>query len=303
MGPWGRFLTLDEVARMSSAPYEETFQHQGDLCFLAEVPALAHIGERFDQIDEEWLEYTASDEELERWRQFAARVGELMEQAKRGEAPDWATIETQLQESGDCLSQAIQRVAGPIHEYFETGQMPLPEYLEWILQGAETMWSFSGGGLDTDAFEARCDRLTARLAEAGYETESDRRMREEEPERYEFLAMFRQFIDRQDELRPQIEASLRAMHRWMDEGDPVRLPSDRVLFPENADATDVPLQCFQIHQAYLDPEHEGRIVLELDSQFGHFEEHGCCISIRDGAVESYGTWDDVSGDEEFDEED
>jgi hypothetical protein len=46
----------------------------------------------------------------------------------------------------------------------------------------------------------------------------------------------------------------------------------------------------------------GRVVLGLDSQFGHFDEHGCLIAIRDGAVERFGTWDEVYGDDDWDDE-
>jgi hypothetical protein len=430
-----------EVFAMETRPYEDTFRYRGDLCFFAEVPALTHIGKRFDELADECFEYTAPDEELERWKQLSARLGEYMKQVREGKVTHWAGIQKQLERDfGEHLKQATQRIAGPIHEYFQTGQMPLAEYLEWVLHGAESMWALNGGaahGQDMEAFQARVDRLTARLQSAGYESETDRQLRAEDPETYEFLTksldlmmgsmnesdpeafenifenmmskqmelfrqspmfeqaqqsldqmreqiealresdpalyqeqmehfeqmrrftedptsaieemvtaeaggdeesddedadmddhaarvvtpgslqfncgqrdsvsadqinQFKDFIERQEALRREIEVALRELHKWMDQGSPFRLPSDSVLFPENPDESDVPLQCFRIREVDLEPDARGRIVLVLDSQFGHFDEHGCYIEICDGEVKSFGTWDDVFGGDDFDEE-
>jgi hypothetical protein len=115
----------------------------------------------------------------------------------------------------------------------------------------------------------------------------------------EQVKLFQDFVARQDALRPGIEQALREMHAWMHPGTPMS-PGDRLLFPQHPDQSDVPLQCFTIDQVSLEP--GGRVVLGLDSQFGHFDEHGCLIAIRDGAVERFGTWDEVYGDEDWDDE-
>src|SRR5436190_1167561 len=63
---------------MPVAPYENTFREDGELCFLAEVPALAHIGGRFDELSESSFCYVAPDQEQQRWRQLAGRLEQLL---------------------------------------------------------------------------------------------------------------------------------------------------------------------------------------------------------------------------------
>jgi hypothetical protein len=418
---------------MPAAPYNETFRQRGEICFRADIPALAHIGARFDELTDGWMEASAPPEELEQWQRLCTRLEELTAAAGHGEVKSWRKVDTGLERDfGDYFAQARMHVMRPIHEYFESGQMPLAEYVEWHLHGAETMWMRNAGpgrGPDAAAYQARLDRLTARLREGGYETQQDREMQEEDPERYAFLAksaalamdamkdpdpdalqdmltqqldmfrqspmfeqgqqmleqmkrqaeelrdsdpdlyeqqrqsfeqmqrmmedpaaaikamqsqldmdddeegdedaapvqeqppgrltfncgrakkpsrgqiaLFEQLVARQGQLRPQIERALREMHGMMAPEGPMMHPGDRLMFPPNADETDVPLQCFSITQVNLDEE-DGRVVLALDTQFGHYDEHGCFIAVRDAAVESYGTWDDVYGGDDFDEDD
>jgi hypothetical protein len=418
---------------MAPAPYNETFCQRGDLCFRADIPALAHIGARFDEITDGWMEASAPPEELEQWRRLCSRLEELTAAAGHGEVKSWRKVETGLERDfGDYFAQARHHVMRPIHEYFESGQMPLAEYVEWHLQGAETMWMRNAGpgqGPDSATYQGRLDRLTARLRDGGYETQQDREMREEDPARYAFLAksaalamdaisnpdpnamqdmftqqlemyrmsplftqgkemlermrqqaeqyrdsdpelyqeqlesvaqmqrmmedpaaaikemqsqldmgedeegdedatptqeqppgrltfncgrakkpsrgqiaLFQQFVTQQEQLRPEIERALREMHAVMAPDGPMMHPGDRLMFPPNADETDVPLQCFSITQVNLDDQN-GRVVIALDTQFGHYDEHGCFIAVRDGAVESYGTWDEVYGGDDYDDED
>jgi hypothetical protein len=352
---------------------------------------------------------------------------QLRAQTGHESAEPWPETEKRLeQEFADTFAQVRGRVSG-VQEFFSTGQMPLAEYVEWLLLGTEQLWALHGGsgqGLDMDAYQARTNRLTRRLASAGYESEADRRMRQEDPARYEFLSksaelllqsmddadpqahdnmiveqmklfrdspmseeaqqaekqmreglerlrdthpdlyeqqiqeleqtkrfvadpaaaiqemkaaaaanvagdvpeprrgaapgqllfrcgrrkkitkaqirLFQELVDYQERLRSQIDAALRDMHRRMQGPKPFSWPGDRVLFPDDPDATDTPLQCFRIEHVSLRPERGRRIVLGLDTLFGHFEEHGCSMLIRNGTVERYGTWDDVFGDEDAD---
>jgi hypothetical protein len=411
------------------APYEQTFRHDGNLCFFAPVPALAHIGQRFEELSDASFHYQAPEGEQHQWRQLVHRLEILLEQARSGSLQSWSAIHDQLnQEFQEAFVLACGRVSRYVQEYFDTGQMPLTEYLEWIIHGAETMWSLNGGqGLDMNRFQTRVDRLTQRLQSSNYESELDRRLREQDPQRYEFLTnsmqlmlgslndadpqahermiaqqmelfrqspmfgqaqqsmvemrkrleslrdtdpelyaqqmrgleetqrfwenpaaamqdmttddvdqvdtvpdhevkqdaattppgqllfscgrcetinaeqivLYQQFVDRQETLRPAIERALREMHRWMQPATPFSWPGDRVLFPENPNESDIPLHCFRIQQVGLLPKPGGCIVLDLDSQFGHFDEHGCSLLIRNGRLERYGTWDDVFGDGEF----
>jgi hypothetical protein len=73
-------------------------------------------------------------------------------------------------------------------------------------------------------------------------------------------------------------------------------------------SSDIPLQCFRIDGITLEPAKKGRIVLDLESHFGHFDEHGCYILVRDGKIERYGEWDEVpvgeeDGDDDFGDDD
>lgn len=433
---------------MSTAPYEQTFRLRGELCFRASIPALAHIGKRFDQLGEESFRYQAPAGEQNQWSQLVQRLEWLKDHGNISQTQVWPELSQHLdREFPDTFAQARGRVNRYVQEYFDTGQMPLAEYLEWIIHSAETIWSLSGGqGLDMENFQRRVDRLNQRLQTSDYESEMDRRLKNEDPQRYEFLSnsmqllmksmndpdpkahermidaqmelfrkspyfeqarqsmeqmrnqieslrdthpelyeqqikgfdqaerfwkdptgamkygaddaseksldlpsaddleegdehegdqpeidfdaleelveevqsippgqllfncgkrdrvsdpqidLFQQFVDRQDALRPQVEQALREMHRWMHPGKPFSWPGDQLLFPDNPDVTDVPLQCFRIQEVSLDSNHSGNILLILDSHFGHFDEHGCYLRIRDGVVDRYGTWDDVLSD-------
>ena len=407
---------------MTSQPYKNTFKQGGDLCFLAELPSLAHLGRDFEALIDDWTHYRGPPEEIEPWKKLSQRLADLASEAPAGRSGNWEALVAELRE--ECpvpISQLQPRANGTVRELFESGQMPLAEYLEWFQHAVETQWALhagAGNGPDMDAFTARVDRLSRRMETAGYETQWDRQMKAEDPERYEFLqqsatlavqamrdpdpdalaqtfekqmelyrqsplfaeskkqmeqmrqqietlkdsnpdlyqqqlstleqmerfiqdpaanppmplsalddgddeleaaaadsadlpaghfrfhcgkrkqvsskqaALFNQLVASQEALRPQIEAALRELHRWMAEGDPMRLPSDRVLFPNGPDQSDVPLRCFRITDISLDDD-RGRAILSFDTPFGHFEEHGCYVAIRDGKVERFGTWDDV----------
>jgi hypothetical protein len=422
---------------MADAPYENTFRRGGDLCFLADVPAWKHIGARYEELTTAASDYVAPAAEQEQFRRLCERLQELIDTVATGGGPDWPTIQRQLSgEFGDCFAHCQRRVMGNIDEYFQSGQMPLAEYLEWHLHGAETLWSMNGGGdygLDKAAFEARVERLMQRLQQSGYQTAAERRYRQESPERYEFMqqslgllnqtlgddppdlealavqqmelfrkspffaqaqgmleemrqrleplrqtdpelyeqqvanlenmrrfqedpaaalreltaslpaspfdrddedaaadddeptgesaevappppgrfvfncgrcqkpskrqiGLFQDLVARQEALRPGIERALRELHDRMGPGDPALSPGDRLLFPKNPDQTDVPLNCFHILEITLEDGKSGRAVLNLDSPFGHYDEHGCHIAIQNGVVGPDGTWDDVYGD-------
>jgi hypothetical protein len=87
------------------------------------------------------------------------------------------------------------------------------------------------------------------------------------------------------------------MHGWMNQGA-ANDPREAVLFPADADQTDVPLRAFAVERIELDP--DGKFaILWLDTLFPHFDEHGCGIRIENGKVARYGTWDEVrEGDED-----
>ena len=427
---------------MPAAPYKQTFRERGNLCFYADVRELAHIGARFSEISDAQFTASAPPDELAQWSRFAKHLQKLIDEAVSGKLRVWPQIDDELQRlDGVRYEQARDRVMRPVHEFFTSGQMPLPEYLEWLLWGTEQVWALHCGAgdgprPDDQVMQARTDRLTQRLQAGGYEAETDRRMRAADPERYEFMSrsaelamtalnspdpaatdqlfdqmlelfkqspmftegqqtldnlrrqaearresdpelserqqrsvermqqmmvnpaaamaemqarlaeksrellagleneklegggedvsgehvpgrlkfncgacptpsaeqikLFEELIAGQSRLRPGIEAALREMHGWMGADGPHLTPGDRVIFPPSPAATDIPLQCFQIASINLEAGTRPRIVLALDSLFGHFDEHGCFIAIRDGAVESYGTWDEVYGGDDFD---
>jgi hypothetical protein len=410
---------------MPAKPYEATFRADGELCFFAEVPALSHIGRRFSELSDRSTHFVAPAGEQERWKQLTQRLEKLIGEVKDKPATAWPAIESHLKrEFAAEYPQASDRLPRGIREFFETSQMPLPEFVEWLLHGAETAWSENGGdqnGLDSSAYNARIDRLTKRLRTAGYQSEQDRRMRQQDPARHAFMAQsmnllaqnmnnpdpqsfqqmmveqmkllrespffqkaqeaqqefrsqlehlresdpelyrqqieqldqadrfmanpaaglaelraahaaaeveeetpdedepdgeppvagpgqwrfrcgkqkavtpaqvrqFEEMLQHQEGLRPQVEAALREMHGWMGSPGPHNRAGDRVLFPDNAEATDVPLNCFSVRQVSLEKD---EIVVTFDSLFGHFEEHGCGIIVRDGKVDRFGTWDEL----------
>ncbi len=423
---------------MCAAPYETTFRHDGNLCFLAPVPALEGIGGRFDELFEASQNYHAPPEECRPWRELSERLQEIASQAKRGERVDWPEVRRALeQEYGQRMTKTMQGIMRPISEYFETKQMPLAEYLEWVLQAANQCWSrIADKGFDWDTHQAHIERLTAELGTRNYETASDRQTREADPARYaervrmlqdtmqilnepdpakyqelmkqqlsslqdspmfaemrrqlgqfkerfadmpatspeerenqqrgleeveklytdpmayyqnliakipgcqpangelnegviddpteideddeppegplqippgQFLFrcgdrekvtpkqidQFEQFMAAQETLRPKIEKALRKMHDQMDPMGQYTFPGERVFFPAEPDSSDIPLQCFRVEKIELSGKKGGSVVIDFDSQFGHYDEHGCLILIRDGKLEGSGTFDDV----------
>jgi hypothetical protein len=171
---------------MSAAPYETTFRHDGELCFLAPVPALAQIGLRFDGLFEASKNYLAPPDECKPWRELSARLRDVADRAKRGESVEWPEILRQLeQEYGQRMTKTMQGVMRPVSEFFETKQMPLSEYLEWVLQAANQCWArIADKDFDWDTHHAQLDRLTAELGTRHYETASDRQRREADPAGY-----------------------------------------------------------------------------------------------------------------------
>jgi hypothetical protein len=109
------------------------------------------------------------------------------------------------------------------------------------------------------------------------------------------VQLYENFLKNQARLRPQIEAALREMHQQMHPGLPFSWPGDRVLFPEHPENSDVPLQCFAVARATLQPK-DGTVLLALESHFGHYDEHGCYLLIKGDKLERYGTWDEVCQD-------
>jgi hypothetical protein len=93
---------------------------------------------RFDALSETSFDYVAREQEQRQWRQLAGRLEQLVAETGRPTAEPWAQVEKRLeQEFGDAFAQARGRVPQPVHEFFQTRQMPLSEYVEWLLLGTE----------------------------------------------------------------------------------------------------------------------------------------------------------------------
>lgn len=422
---------------MSAAPYEVTFRHAGNLCFFARVPALEGIGARFDELFEASNNYQAPPEECQPWRELSARLRDIADRAKGGEPVAWPEVQRGLEhEFGERMTKTMRSITRPVSEYFETKQMPLAEYLEWVLQAANQCWArIADKDFDWDTHQAHIERLTAELGTRHYETAHDREQREADPTGYadrvrmlqqtmqvlnepdpakyqelmeqqlaslkdspfftrmrdqlgevkerleampasspeekenqlrgfeqvekfwtdpiahyksllanipggeasnvdaneeviddpteidadeepepalqippgQFLFrcgdrekvtpkqidQFEQFMAAQETLRPKIEKALRKMHDQMDPMGQFTFPGERVFFPAEPDSSDIPLQCFRVEKIELSGKKGGSVVIDFDSQFGHYDEHGCLILIRDGKLEGSGTFDDV----------
>jgi hypothetical protein len=80
------------------------------------------------------------------------------------------------------------------------------------------------------------------------------------------LLLFTRLVQHQEELAPKIEKVLRAMHAEMADSTNLDDPKERVLFPENAAESDVPLSYFRIESIML-PEAGDRIGMNFDSVF------------------------------------
>jgi len=101
--------------------------------------------------------------------------------------------------------------------------------------------------------------------------------------------LFTWVVEHQQDLAPKIEKALRMMHAEMAKSADLDDPNERVLFPENAAGTDVPLSYFRIESITL-PEAGDRIGMTFDSVYGH-EEHGCALVIEGGEVTDFGGTD------------
>lgn len=420
---------------MAAAPYEHSFRRDGELSFFAPVPTMAHIGQGFDELNDASLNFKRPPGEIEPWQRLCHRLQGLVDEAKQGTLPpSWPELQAKL--SREFPENFTKLNINPnVREYFETNQMPVGEYVEWVLLAASQQWAaVADDDFDWDAFQARIERLTSQLREAGYTTARDRQARAEDPAGYaarlrmleqtmnalnqpdpadyekmvaqqlealqksplfdqmkerfertkellggmdltpeereqqrrgfeqveklwsdpaghlrdlmaglaagkemppgmsdedfddlgadegddadhdfpqaapgEFLfrcgdrekptpkqvAQFEAFLAAQEQLRPEIEKALRDMHKWMDPGGRFPIAGDRVFFPENPDDSDVPLQCFKVTAITLSGKKGGSVVIDFDTPFGHFDEHGCMIVIRNGKLVRYGTFDDV----------
>ena len=93
-----------------------------------------------------------------------------------------------------------------------------------------------------------------------------------------------------DEIKPAVVDLFNETLKWR----AGHFPQDRVLFP--ADATDEEkLDRFVVKHFALDPKGE-RLLIELDSLDGWYDEHGCSIVLRDGRLAKWGSWDDIDED-------
>ena len=98
--------------------------------------------------------------------------------------------------------------------------------------------------------------------------------------------LFTRLVERQEELAPKVEQALRAMHAEMADEVDLDDPQERVLFSEEARASDVPLDYFRV-ESFILPESGDRIGMSFESIFGH-EEHGCALVIEADEVTDFG---------------
>jgi len=113
--------------------------------------------------------------------------------------------------------------------------------------------------------------------------------------------LFTWLAEHQEELAPKIEKALRTMHAEMAGNTDLDDPKERVLFPENAAESDVPLSYFRI-ESFILPEAGDRIGMTFESIFGH-EEHGCALVIEGGEVTDFGDTEVLSALEDYGDED
>jgi hypothetical protein len=275
----------------------QTFIEDGDLCFYADVPALAYIGERFDALTDEVFGFAPRSGQVGAGEQFVKDVDE-----NSGSGPDLDAMremlyaQMELFRESPLFKQANDQYA-KMRQQLESLRAMHPELAQRQLDMLESMQRIVA---DPRAMEQELPGLFPGASRSSKDTPKTERPRRgprqlkfncgaENSMSAEQTALLREFLNSQEQLRPQIETALRQMHAWMN--DPKSILFERSLFP--AASSDIPLQCFQIREIALRLDYGRRILMTFDTLFAHLEEHGCYISIRNGAVERFGTADDI----------
>jgi hypothetical protein len=113
--------------------------------------------------------------------------------------------------------------------------------------------------------------------------------------------LFTWLVEHQNDLKPKVEKTLRAMHAEVADQSQRDDPKERVIFPKNAADSDIPLNFFRIESIIL-PESGDRIGMAFDSIWGH-EEHGCALVIDGGEVIEFGGTEVLAALESNDDDD
>lgn len=271
---------------MDTAPYTNSFRERGELCFRAEAPALAHIGELYDELGD--AHFKSGLERIQGAR--TPREGSTgPDQPEGTPSPDYGQImadqmnalrqSPQFDQMREYLKSMRDKLAQKEGTRSNKGQIPLKQ-LNKALQFLEDRSPFPP--LDLNSTRPKPNKPPR--GEFKFSCGSTA---EVTPAQIELFDHFRQ---NQERLRPQIESALRELHEQMCQPGGLSRPEDRVYFPEDSD---VALDCFRIRQLALEPKADQRIVVTLDSHFPHYDEHGCYLLIRRGTVQRFGCWDEV----------
>lgn len=278
---------------MADAPYNKVFQDQDGLFFHAEIPALAHIGLRFEElVDASLSELIPSDDPptTVMLRDLSAKLSQSPQVQKIAD-----NLETIKQQASETLQQLIKSKQSGDDELSEVGLDTLNSMLEH-LNGFSGFAPRPENAPENDPEELASVAEESKLPAGLVKFNCGMRKKVSQAQ----IDLFHQFVDSQENLRLEIEAALRDMHDRM--RDPQAGTGNRARFPDDPNDTDTPLQCFQIVSIDIDASSK-RIVINLDTLFAHYEEHGCSILIQDGRVIRYGEWEEVFGEEDFDTDD
>jgi hypothetical protein len=235
----------------------------------------------------------------------------------RGSSPGGANLDQQMDEQMKALGQSPQVLAA-----LEMQKQALERMKQLHPGAARAMQSqieaMERMVADPAGFRAGLAARALDEAAESDETESqipDEPQKGKTPGRFRFdcggvkrptdhqKLLFTWLVEHQEELAPKIEKALRAMHAEMAASADLDDPKERVLFPENAAVSHVPLNYFRI-ESFILPEAGDRIGMTFESVFGH-EEHGCALVIEGGEVSDFRGTEVLSAleDDEYDDGD
>ena len=308
----------------SPKPYDSARREGGSTVFLADLPALAGIGRRFDELYDTYfqprdtpegpakaqeppplppnpleteegrrqLDALKADDPAAHGRITGALRG-LSSLANRAEDPEAS------QRSEDERLKSLGQ--SPEFARAMEGQRSALERLKLINPGAarsmqaqlDNMLRMAG---DPAAFRAE-EALKSGVG--GDEPEEDEGETARIPGRFRFdcgavaapTANQKRLFDRlaadQAKLAKRLEKALRELHAEMIGTFDLDDPRERILFSEEVSASDVPLSYFRIAEFIL-PESGERFGIALESVYGH-EEHGCALLVEGVKVVETGT--------------
>jgi hypothetical protein len=268
---------------MADAPYQKTFRDQDGMYFHAEIPALAHIGARFDELLDASIDELVAGDEPPTTVMLRDLEGQVPQNQKIADK-----LEQMKQQAAATLQQMIDSKRGSKDQASQVGLDALSVMLGKLTSlGELTPPPDDLTGAHPKEQKADNDEASHTGGPLKFKCGYGQKISQAQ------IDLFNQFVDGQQTLRSEIEAALRELH------DRPGFPREEVQNSRFSNEADAALQCFRICDIELDSAQK-RIVINLESTIGHFDEHGCAILVSDGKVTRYGQMEEVFGEDDFD---